>query len=484
MNEILNGIEDAVVALLSPLGLNAIDRSVIEEKVYQIAALQNVKEDENLEIVIKRLEARFDVTMSLGTIFTSDDYRPWLENSRSDIDWFFFERYKRYLYKEKFPPNVILGLDDITDQILDQLEDPRKQGKWDRRGMVVGYVQSGKTANYIGLINKAADCGYKVIIVLAGLLNALRNQTQIRIDSGFIGLNTETQIEQGVGEISSKRKPVYFTKCDGDFNRRVANQIGVGLGALNEPVVFVIKKNKSTFENLIGWLTNQNRHKLQDYPMLLIDDEADHASINTNRDDLNPTTINEKIRALLSLFEKSSYVGYTATPFANVFIDPETDDKMIGNDLFPKDFIISLDPPSNYIGPNRIFSDNDELNIIRHIVDYGDIIPLKHKKDLEIDFLPESLKDAINTFILARILRILRGSNDAHNSMMINVSRFTRVQTNVKLLVQEYVKNLEASINNNYRLTENDALEDNHIARMKHQFGIEFPTTGYDWSMI
>jgi hypothetical protein len=484
MNNILISIEDTVATMLSPLTVEEVTRDLIEKSVLKIAEFHNIDSKQDIEDIVRRLEARFDVTMSLGTVFFSDEYRPWLENARSDINWYYFERYKRYLLQQRFPPQVIRSMDDITDQILDQLEDPGKDGNWDRRGMVVGYVQSGKTANYIGLINKAADAGYKVIIVLAGLLNILRNQTQIRIDTGFIGVDTDRRVDIGVGILDPERKPAYFTTSRGDFNKNIANQLGVGLGTLNEPVVFVIKKNKKTFENLINWLQTQNRHDLQDYPMLLIDDEADHASINTNREDVDPTTINKKIRKLLNLFVKSSYVGYTATPFANVFIDPDNDDEMLGNDLFPKDFIISLDPPSNYFGPERIFSKNGEQGIIRQITDHGDIIPLRHKIDLEVDDLPESLKYAIKTFILVRIIRYLRGDIDAHNSMMINVSRFTRVQTIVKRLCQEYLSTLEATINNNYRLPTIAALQNPHISEIKNIFEVEFPHVEITWGTI
>ena len=140
--------------------------------------------------------------------------------------------------------------------------------------MVVGYVQSGKTANYIGLMNKAADAGYKVIIILAGMLNSLRNQTQHRVDNGFIGLDSLQMEYIGVGKLSNTKNPAFFTTAHQDFKKVVANQLGIQIKDIIEPVVFVIKKNKSTMENLIVWLKNNNKHNLQALPMILIDDEA------------------------------------------------------------------------------------------------------------------------------------------------------------------------------------------------------------------
>ena len=477
-------IEDAAAALLGTLKPDQVDRPAIEEKVRLAAVSMGVESEEEIQAIVRRLEERFDINMELGTLFSADDYRPWLDDARGSIDWYYSERYRRYLKNIRFPPRVVLSMDSITDKLLDHLEDPRKAGAWRRKGMVVGYVQSGKTANYIGLMNKAADSGYRVIIVLAGMLNSLRNQTQTRIDDGFIGIDTESRRKSGVGEFAGERRPAYFTTRIGDFNKAVANQVGVGIGDLREPVVFVIKKNYRTFENLIEWLVGNNPHNLQDYPMLLIDDEADHASINTNKKGFDPTTINSKIRDLLQLFGRSSYVGYTATPFANVFIDPDTKDEMFGHDLFPRDFIISLDPPDNYIGPDHIFSENGSSSIIREVNDYGDLLPLKHKMDWEFDDVPESVKEAVLLFVLSRALRILRGDTSAHNSMMINVSRFTRVQTNIKLLVNGFLNEIRNAIINHCRLKEKLALENQDIAAIKELFEREFGNLDFEWSSV
>ena len=478
MNDILAAIEDMASTLLSPKPTAEVTRSMILDAVKQSSSIMSsmhkvIITDDDINLIARRLEERFDITMTLGTLF-ADAYKPWLDHARGDIDWYYWNRYKRYMSKAGFPPQVMRSMDTITDQILDHLEDPKKKGKWARKGMVVGHVQSGKTANYTGLINKAADSGYEVIIVLAGTLNSLRNQTQLRLDSGFIGTNTEIIQPFGVGLVSNERKPAYFTTNTKDFRKAIANQIGVGIGDIKEPVILVIKKNKSTLDNLIDWLKHNNPHKLKDYPMLLIDDEADHASINTSREGDEATTINRKIRELLILFDRSSYLGYTATPFANVFIDPETDDEMLGDDLFPRDFIINLDPPSNYVGPEQIFSSDANLDIVRVVDDYEAELPIRHKIDWRPTDLPPSLKEAIQVFVLSRSLRLLRGQSNAHNSMMINVSRFTNVQSNVRLLVDEYLREIRQSVSNHYRLSTSEALKNGVMASLREVFRKEF----------
>jgi hypothetical protein len=490
MGDILIEIEDTVARALQ--NIPKVDASTIRDTVekFSVPLCQihnDGKEltDSDKSLIVKKLQERFDITMTLGTLFHADEYRPWLDECRGNIEWYYWGRYKRFLGQERYPPQVIQSLESITDQILDHLENPEKEGGWARKGLVVGYVQSGKTSNYIGLVCKAADSGYKVIIVLAGTLNSLRNQTQERMDKGFIGRCTRSKVGFGVGIFDSKRIPAYFTTSVEDFRKNIANQIGVGIGDLKEPVLLVIKKNVKTLENLTSWLKDNNPHKLKDYPTLTIDDEADHASINTNKEGESATAINSGIRKLIHLFDRSSYVGYTATPFANIFIDPETDNEMLGDDLFPRDFIISLDPPSNYVGPARVFSDTKDLDIVREIDDFEDLIPLNHKITWRPPQLPDSLKEAICIFVLIRAMRILRGQNNKHNSMMINVSRFTNVQSNVKLLIDDYIKEvLRPSIFNHYKLYEKAALLNSEMSKLYSIWDKEYSNSGHSWQDV
>lgn len=446
-------------------------------------------EEAELEEVLRHIKSQFVHRMNIGTFFESKDFKPWLQDRQGDINWYYWERYRKHLLTTKsFPPKVVRSLDEITDKILDRLENPIKEGAWARRGMVVGHVQSGKTANYAGVICKAADAGYQVIIVLAGLLNSLRDQTQERLDSDFMGFCTRLKEYVGASRFDNSRRPIYFTTSVEDFKKKTANSIGMQLDAVNEPVLFVLKKNKSTLENLHKWLLEHNRHNLRDKSMLLIDDEADHASINTNNDDKSPTAINRAIRDLLSIFDKSSFVGYTATPFANIFIDPDNEDEMkngeLYKDLFPRNFILSLDPPDNYVGPHRLFTSEGDLDCIREIDDSEDLLPISHKIDFTPEVLPESLNRAIKCFFLAKAIRLLRGQHGKHYSMMVNASRFTRVQDELKGLILERVKSLRNAVGNYASLPPADALKNGEINTLNVEWQHEFTDAGYTWEQV
>jgi hypothetical protein len=429
--------------------------------------------DQEADQCVAWLEARLGVSMTLGSVLETEEFEPWLRSSRADIDWFYWQRYKDMsLHDGQLPPKVIDAMDMVTDRILDHCENPRKEGQWDRRGMVVGHVQSGKTANYTGLICKAADAGFRLIVVIAGVHNRLRNQTQERVDAGFVGIDSSRFLERdqnrkyvGVGTIDSSRRPTSFTSSKSDFNRNLASSLGISIGNSTEPVIFVIKKNSSVLENLLEWLRDHNTGAADqriDLPMLLIDDEADNASINIAYGKDEVSRINGQLRRLLQLFERSTYVGYTATPFANIFIDPDSDEDMYESDLFPRDFIVSLDPPSNYCGPDRMFLDAPD-EFIENIDDCEEDIPLSHKIDHDVSALPESLKEAVRGFVLARAIRILRGDGQQHMSMLVNVSRFRVIQGQVKELLFREVRDLEAHIRVECQKNEQEALKNPSI---------------------
>jgi hypothetical protein len=256
----------------------------------------------------------------------SQDIKPWLANQRSNIDFQLWKRFKRFteLDDPAFPLN---DLDDYTNQILDKCVNPMQHGSWDRRGMVVGHVQSGKTSNFIGLINKATDAGYKLIIVVAGTMNTLRRQTQQRVDAGFIGINTSNGNKIGVGGIHADVEIYSLTSSsdipNGDFEQTIARKRAIPLG--KNPLVLVIKKHKGILENLIDWLASNTKtevdgtsYKLKGVPTLIIDDEADSASVNTvSKKKLSKEqaleeakSINRLMRTLVNVFEKVTFVGY------------------------------------------------------------------------------------------------------------------------------------------------------------------------------
>ncbi|WP_407910510.1 Z1 domain-containing protein [Lysobacter claricitrinus] len=418
------------------------------------------KIDENeAEALARLIEEKHGISMGLGAVVDAEDFRPWLSAARinGEMGDFYWSRYRRLLSLKGLPKSVVDATDNVTDRILDRLGNPGNNSPWSRRGMVVGHVQSGKTANYTGLICKAADAGYRLIVVIAGIHNNLRNQTQARIDEGFIGRDTgrlghankaQRQKIIGVGTFDQREFPVSLTNTLRDFNKATATTNTSQIGQYNVPVVLVIKKNSSTLKNLLEWLKEHSVHQgtqMVSQPMLLIDDEADNASINTAyaRDEV--TRINGQIRELLSLFHRSCYVGYTATPFANIFIDPDTDDDALKQDLFPRHFIIGLDAPSNYFGAQTVFLDAQDRHV-RLIDDNEDDLPMKHKIDHPVDRLPDSLVRAVRAFIVARAIRNARGQRSAHASMLINASRFTDVQGRLRAQVSDLVSRVRDAV--------------------------------------
>ena len=418
-----------------------------------------------------------DLSIGKGSIsMLTDDIDPWLYNFENQ--WELWKRYKSFL-QQKDPSFPINDLDDFTNKILDKCVNPNQSGSWDRRGMVVGHVQSGKTSNYVGLINKASDAGYKVIIVIAGTISSLRRQTQERIDEGFIGRSSSAYINNrgenkiiGVGhqkvetDIYSLTSSYYKTGDEGDFNQAIANRLNIPIG--KNPVVFVIKKNKSILENLIDWFSKDTnivnkdgQPKLFDVPALIIDDEADAASVNASRDIEEIKTINKLIRTLLNVFDQNTFIGYTATPYANLFIsqdynkDQKTSVKgkeyFIGEDLFPRDFIVNIKAPSNYIGAAKIFGlenpitgeSNEPLDIFRSISDFDPpffrTINKNNKEDLP-EYLPKSLEIALKTFILTCTIRRLRGHEKKHNSMLIHVALYVKWIDRIAYLVNDKIR--------------------------------------------
>lgn len=377
---------------------------------------------------------------------------------------------------------------------MELLKNPNDSGEWDRRGLVIGHVQSGKTANYIGLITKAADAGYKFIIVIAGIHNNLRKQTQQRIDEGFVGRDSTPDRKRkhvGVGILNKNRKfPVSLTNTNQDFTRQIANQLVADLQGFSQPVVVVIKKNVTTLSNLFSWLeemnTRESSQQIADVPMLMIDDEADNASINTNKPDIDPTRTNQEIRRILKLFRKRCYVGYTATPFSSIFINPDTENEMLEDDLFPRDFIYCLEAPNNYFGAQQVFIDEEKSQtILRTINDAENYIPLAHKtKDFPVSEIPPTLKRAIHIFILGKAFRILRDQENKHASMMVNVSRFVNVQRQVKEIISYYLEILARSVRYNHSLPNSEALKNEGMNELKKVYDEEFSASEQPWPDI
>ncbi|WP_314856972.1 Z1 domain-containing protein [Stomatobaculum longum] len=456
--------------------------------------------DQEYDEILRRLKQTLVIQMDIGTYITdrNNGHQSWLPAKRADFDFFFWDRYKKYLEEVKhWNPRVTANLGKVSDEILDLCGDPSEK-RFLIKGLVLGDVQSGKTANYTAICNKAADTGYRIIIILAGMQENLREQTQERLDAEFTGRKSEYYLDPkaeqgikntpvGVGRYGHAKKIVAFTSVTKDFDSGVLRSNNLGIENVNCPVVLVIKKNKRILNNLIKWLESNNTLNAAgqiELPLLLIDDEADNASVNTRDPESSPAAINDCVRRLLGRFSKATYLGITATPFANIFIDPGKDD-----DLFPADFIYALSAPTNYIGADRIFGDGGDFSAMLQPINTLSLerfFPPKHKKDLVVNKLNDELIEAANYFLLVNAIRDLRGDTVDHRSMMVHISRFTNVQNQIADLFQIWLDQIRSDLRNYSTLAPAKAEKIKNIATLhtvwdKYNLHI---VAGVDWEVI
>jgi len=466
-------------------------REQVEEKAKQIAVIFGYTGD--LRNIITEAMISVDTRMGAGVSLIDvaakhDDQ--WV-HKRDNIVWFYSNAYEGFLREDGWPPRMVQSLSDVTCRILGHLQDPLSEGTtWSRRGLVIGHVQSGKTANYTGLIARAADAGYKFIIVIAGIHNNLRKQTQERIDEAFIGRSSDPGNRRaiGVGLAPDYPHPATLTTTDKDFNKSTATATLMKINDLSKPIILIIKKNVTTLTALHKWLKELNAQgddRISDVPMLMIDDEADNASINTNKEDIDPTRTNAMLRRILKLFAKSCYVGYTATPFANIFINPDAYDDDVREELFPRDFIYCLDAPTTYFGAEKVFLDDEtSRSIVKPIDDCEEFLPYSHKRDDSVLELPPSLYRALDEFIVARAIRNLRGQAGKHCSMMINVSRFVPVQKVVRDFLSLREKKIREAVLGNYRMPESVSSTNIYMQGLKQAFDSEYADVGFTWPEV
>lgn len=490
-------------------GSGSLDEHVIRETVESVISFLG-SEDIDSERLIVELDSQFQTIIGSERVLSWIDggWRPWLPERRSSIEWNFADDYFQHLSNEEGWADVTIdSLEQSTDRVLSLITDPNTTGSWDRRGMVVGHVQSGKTAHYTGLINKAADAGYQVIVVLTGFNKSLRSQTQIRLENGFLGYDLDASSDEvdgrrvtvGVGNPelypNHPTADTITTRADdGDFKTATANNFAINPGG--HPLLLVIKKNGSVLRNLMNWAKWVAKDKdengnpfIKKVPFLLIDDEADLGSVDTRKGafdehgdpepDHNPTAINGWVRRLLRIFDQSAYVGYTATPFANIFIHEQGNTKELGEDLFPRSFIVSLPTPSNYIGPRQVFSQepgeaDQSPPTVRELDDHAltlklneteGWVPPRHNKGHKpkvagVDVAPSSLQEAILAFILAASARRARGDVVAHNSMLVHVTRFTAVQERVARQIRKRVSSIRANLRHGHANEPNLVIEE------------------------
>lgn len=431
-------------------------------------------------------------------VVLAPDFEPWfaraVTSGRVKLErWY---SYKQFLTHDKgFAPQVLDRLDQSSSEVVDLLGDPSQTGSWKRRGLVIGDVQSGKTATYIGIVNKAADAGYKLVVLLTGGTESLRKQTQFRVDEGFLGKDSSVTVHDKVIGVGRHPTQTQFLRGQGmtthakDFvaSSLTGQAVHIDPNA-DHPYVFVIKKNKTPLTNLITWLSSQFKGEQFDIPMLVVDDESDYASVNTNyrtSGDTSPTLINQKIRELLALTTRSSYMAFTATPFANVFIDHTTFDEALKDDLFPHHYILTLKSPSNYVGARKFFGTADAAAFtgLVDINDAHDAFPPKHKSHLSVSCLPASLEEAIRTFVVASAIRLVR-NDQSPRSMLVNVSRFKNVQSQTFDLVAHEFSRLKNAIEIHAQPPVTG--DDRHkvLLELAEVFASHFADAGVAWTQV
>ncbi|MDQ0076799.1 Z1 domain-containing protein [Arthrobacter oryzae] len=460
--------------------------------------------DDELEQLIRHVLAAVsaDIEGPGGGPVTKQDHEPWLKDLKSEINWRRWRAYRKMLSKQGRSGRVLDRLDKFTDDVLDLAGNPQKPGRWNRRGLIIGDVQSGKTQNYLALINKAADAGYRLIVILSGNTEYLRRQTHERVDEGFIGRDTRRvgmpkgavlkDVHIGVGKIDQEvANATSLTTVLMDYLQATKNGIDVPLPSQSSgPLVFVLKKNKFVLDAVNGWARGKaGSNGNIDLPILLLDDESDYASVNTNEAE-DPTAINGSIRKILSSFTRSSYVAITATPFANIFIDYEASgsvevDGEAVDDLFPEDYIYPLEAPNNYVGIRATFGtdEEDRPQSVQYLTDAQQWIPVKHRKAQPVGPLPESLKEAIRSYLLANAILDLRVKAPSKRSMLVNVSRFTNVQDVVGDLLTEELYRYKSAIEL-HALPYAEGKSNAVLDELKSTFEKQFVSTGPAWTAI
>ncbi|WP_030740263.1 Z1 domain-containing protein [Streptomyces griseus] len=388
----------------------------------------------------------------------------WYSRDTAAVRSFYWSAYERLLRRKGWSDAAVAGLDEASHAVVERLADPTRPDAYGARGLVVGYVQSGKTANFTGVTAKAIDAGYRLVIVLGGTLNLLRGQTQRRLDMELIGQENilrgadpaDPEALIGVDYQDDEDWPEKFVSHQGrpsllgafDIERLTTRDddyksLATGIRALEfdkqnrtQPLyapdnlhgaaarVMVVKKNKSVLSKLIKDLKKIGGPLLSEIPTLIIDDESDQASVNTTdpkkweEGKVTRTAINGQISQLLGLLPRAQYVGYTATPFANVFVDPGD-----GDDIFPRDFLISLPRPTGYMGVQD-FHDLDRTD--ESAVGSAE---RTHVRGIYDDAHGDRLAEALDAFILTGALKLYRAAQDPsleshfrHHTMLVHES--------------------------------------------------------------
>lgn len=374
-------------------------------------------------------------------------YNDWLQANNDYVNSYYWKRLEAYLELELIRKNgpevagkIVRTIGDATHDIMHKLANPNRS-TFSYKGLVIGYVQSGKTGNFTALIAKAIDAGYKFIIVLAGIHNVLRKQTQVRLDKELTGEN-DLAIDNFISLPSDAKRWNRITTAQNDFTTSNISPFSTYC-QVHTPTLAIVKKNVRILNRLVDYISETPAENRNNIPVLIIDDEADQASIDTNANDpdTNPSRTNECIRRILRLFQQKTYIGYTATPFANVLIDMNTEHPELEDDLYPRNFIVSLPEPEGYFGAARIFRSGLSDKFVVEINDEANELIGKIK-------MTENLSCAIDQFILSCAVRNLRGDKSKPMSMLVHVSHRIDDMTIIFEIITRYISVIKARYNN------------------------------------
>ena len=390
------------------------------------------------------------VVQVVGTV----PLRPSWTDRLGPATWYHWDRLEAVLQEERqWPEHQVASVASESLRVLRHMPDPVGAGPFQGRGLVVGYVQSGKTASYTAVAARAADAGYRIIVVLSGIHDALRNQTQRRLEQEL----TRHHVP-GAAHAAHGCEWILLTTATEDFK-----EPDVRILQAPAPFLAVIKKHHAVLAKLDRWLEAAARF-LADMPVLIIDDEADQASINTKGNRLPDPTVSDEdagdegeapsktpalIRSILTRGPRSSYVAYTATPFANILISPDAVDRRVGGDLFPKDFVIQLPRPDGYTGTEELFGVSAQGRDVLRTVPDDDVRPLRaprRRRSAEVALpaqeggIPPSLQEALISFCLAGGVRALRPAlAGKSHTMLVHVSVRTDDQERIAAAIADQV---------------------------------------------
>lgn len=429
---------------------------------------EEVRNPEFRKIFLRELEKQFvlenSVNIKPGKIFGRKGHKPWVEDALSNgkLEFRSYNGYRnKRLAEGGFSESSLKAIDETTTQVLDYMGNPAQPYSFKTYGLLMGDVQAGKTATFTGIAHKAVDAGFRIIIVLTGTKSSLRSQTQSRLDADLLGIVTDSH--------GKKRKTFHtarhwnrLTTAECDFTKAMIGSV-IMPDNPNEATLIVTQKNSRVLTNIQEWIDSNRKIGIGNLPLLLIDDEADAASINVNKEEDNPTAINGKIRNILESFERAAYLAVTATPFANVFIDPQMDLKT-GEirqdqlpDLFPRDYIYAMPTPEGYLGVDRLFGELGDVGEVGdNLPKYQTLIPMyaddadeqeearviqgKVKASDRIERLPDALRKAVLYFLCVCVYRDLTEMRTDNSSMLVHIARYKKVQNQLRRLIEEMVR--------------------------------------------